>query len=192
MVLVLMTFMSVGVLALEYTTIGYNQATINIQNNLDPYYDDFFDFAVDAWNDAGVIDRSIVVNTQSDSEIRNFNFDDDSDYMLDSWMGTKGLYEVTVESSLSCDCHTAAAFEILINDFYVWDPAAEREGKLSTDNEVKGTIVHELGHAFGLEDFFKEENVLNSIMSYALDMDVTYTPQTRDVNNANVCWAPHR
>ena len=192
MVMVLMTFMSLGVWAVEYNEDGYSLATIYIQNNLDPYYDDFFDFAVDAWNDAGVIDRSIVVNTSSTSEIYDVNFDDDPNYTTEQYFKVLGFYEVMTTYPVRCSCHTASGFRIVINDFFVRDPVAANFGDQLTDNGVKGTIVHELGHAFGLVDFDTSENIQNSIMSYAVDYDQIYTPQTRDVNNANDCWAPHR
>lgn len=96
--------------ALNYCENGYYNAKIFIQNELDDYTS-YFEDAVDAWNNAGVIDREVVVNTSSSSYIHNCSFSDSNSYWEEYYSNAHGTYYATSTLSYACSCH---------NDF--WEP----------------------------------------------------------------------
>lgn len=82
------------------------------------------------------------------------------------------------------------SFEIALNDDIIDGYNYTYESDLA--KAVQGVICHELGHAFGLVDFYGNQYYMSSVMSNSRDVLAIYTTQTNDVNNANDCWAPHR
>lgn len=77
--------------ALNYCENGYYNAMIFTQNELNDYTS-YFEDAVDAWNNAGVIDREVVVNTSSSSYIHNCSFSKNTIYWTSSYSDADGVY----------------------------------------------------------------------------------------------------
>lgn len=184
---VLLIFMSAHSFAYDYNTLGYYNSTIFIKNQLTKYTNEFSD-AVGYWNNAGVIDRSITVNTVSSSFITNFRFSDYSNYWYLYYQQAEGVYEPLTYYAYACSCHQVTSFQISISE-------NEMDNyPFSESNNYKartGTIVHELGHAFGLIDYDGEYPTY-SVMDWDHIRYLIYTPQQMDINNANACWEIHR
>lgn len=189
--LLLMALFAVAVAAVEYDDSGYYNASIFIQNNLDEFYHDHLDTAVGYWDgydDDGnkhLPGRNIVINTVSSSEITNISFRGHPEYGLLNTEMTYGLYTPGYVSTSSCTCHTTRSFTILINDYFAREATDEY---LLTSNEVLATIVHEIGHTYGLIDFDEDYYVYDSIMSYRVNNDRMFKPQERDYRNARASW----
>lgn len=189
-----LTLLCITAHASEYDDSGYSKATIYIQNKLDEYYHDHFETAIGYWDgydDEGnkhLPGRSIVVNTESYSQITNVSFRFHPEFGVLNSQFTYGLYVVEYPTSLACDCHTTAGFTIYINDYFAREATDEY---LRTSNENLATIVHEMGHAYGLIDFDESYYVYDSIMSYRVNNNTMYQPQERDYRNARASWARH-
>lgn len=175
--------------ALNYCENRYYNAKIFIQNELDDYTS-YFEDAVDARNNAGVIDREVVVNTSSSSYIHNCSFSDSNSYWEEYYSNAHGTYYATSTLSYACSCHVVTSFVIALNDDKIDHYNYAYESDMS--KAVQSLICHELGHAFGLIDFYGSQYQLSSVMNTDRDVLNIYTPQTNDKNNANDCWEPHR
>lgn len=163
-----------------YNSDGYYHAKIYVQNELDNYQTPFSN-AISAWNNAGVTNRSIVVNTVSDSYVNNFDFHADDDFRGYNTLGYLAMYKWYGQSTtIACSCHKTYEFAIHLNDFLL---------SSKSDTQIKGIIVHEFGHAFGLSDLEDSTYRYTSVM-YATQTSV-YEPKSLDVANANACWATH-
>jgi len=188
MLTVLFTF-NIG--AVEYTTLGYRgiggSGTVFLQNHLDSsIYRDYLDDAVSAWNDAVVLGRSFVVNTQAGSIIYNFDFSTSVNPEYHD-LHEREVVAVTVywgQSTANCTCHTTYAFDIICNDALLANQSVKYK---------KATLVHELGHTLGLKDYDESDYdyVNYSIMCYGTDFNYWWQPFQFDIDNAEDCWAPH-
>lgn len=189
MIIALLFMSSISVYAYDYNDLGYFNADIFLQNDLSTYSDEFEE-AVALWNDAGVLERSIEVNTVSSSYIEDFDYADDEDYWYEDINEVYATYEPLSYYGYACSCHSVTSFKITLNE----GEFAEISYSTSTRNENAriGIIVHELGHAFGLIDYENGEYWTTSVMDYRRVLYQIYAPQSRDVNNANACWEVHR
>lgn len=177
-----------------YSTNGYRttstSAAIYFQNNLNnsSIYSNHLVTAVSYWNNAGLTDRTYVINTSSSSYIYNESFSDSPDPSIqeEGMNGTVAFYEPLFQNNTYCSCHRTRSFLIALND--------DSFGDMTTMYK-RGVITHELGHALGLSDLDTEEGSNTygnrSIMSYASDLETKATPYTFDVTNANEAWSPH-
>ena len=178
----------------DYDNSGYYNETIYIQNQLDTFYHDLFETAIEYWDgydsngDKYLPGRSIVINNVSSSIIDNINFRGHEDYGVYNTDETYGLYIIEYTSTMNCTCHTTGRFSIHINDYFA---RYAREEDLLTENEILSTITHELGHMYGLIDFNENYFVYDSIMSYRINMNTMYEPQERDYLSAQNSWARH-
>lgn len=178
--LMIILLFSITTYAVEfYNTDGYYHASIYVQNYLDNYQSQFSD-AVSAWNSAGITQRSIVINTQQDSYINNFDFHANDDFRGYNTLGYSALYKWYGQGIVTCDCHRTYEFAIHLNDFYFVN---------KSNTEIKSIIAHEFGHAYGLSDLESSSYRYTSLM-YASTSSLT-APTSLDVSNANTCWAPH-
>lgn len=133
-----------------YGTQGYFNSTVFIQNDLTKYTS-YLEDAIDIWNDAGVTDRSIEVNTVSDSYITNFKFGDYQEYWDEAIQEAYGVYEPLTMFSYACECHRTTSFKISMNDTVL--DGLNYADETYNENERLGAFVHEFGHTFGLSDY---------------------------------------
>lgn len=188
-ILVLVISSSIPAYAYDYNDLGYFNADIFLQNELSTYSDEF-EAAVDIWNEAGVLERSVVINTVSSSYIEDFDYADDENYWYEDVNEVYATYEPLSYYGYACSCHSVTTFKITLNE----GEFAEISYSTSTreENARIGIIVHELGHAFELIDYENGEYWSSSVMDYRRVLYQIYEPQTRDINNANACWEVHR
>lgn len=180
------TTVTVNADSAAYGTQGYYNATIFIQNDLTKYTS-YFEDAIDIWNNAGITDRSIEVNTVSSSYITNFKFSDYPEYWDEEIQEAYGFYDPLTMLPYACECHRTTSFKICMNETIL--DGLNYANETYNENERLGAFVHEFGHTLGLSDYGVIYN--GSVMDRNRDFKTIYEPTQTDIENAIECWSPH-
>ena len=133
-----------------------------------------------------------MVNNVSSSYITNVDFRDIRDLWDADYQQSYGAYTVLTTLSYACTCHIATSFVIRLNEHYM-EELNFVDDQLNT-NKRRKVIVHELGHALGLIDYYNGTHMYDSVMHNEQEFNsiLPVYPTSFDVANANACWAPHR
>lgn len=134
----------------------YYTNTVRVDNNMSSYSSEFIN-ARDAWNSSGA-DCTIISDSNSNNSIE-----------IDTTISGTGLYVPGTAAPVT-------QFDIFINPSNM---------SIEWNHRVKGTIVHELGHALGLGDIETGQYI---IMGYSRDFNSLIEPAASDINGVNTIW----
>lgn len=157
----LLTF-SQSASAYRLISYGHDSAYIKMWNpsvDLSSTYQVPYQRAKSAWYNTSSPAQIIDESTDHQHQIYNRQ-------IADTW---NGQYTATWKNSNG----TARSFTIVLNDTIL---------KNASYNCIQSVIVHEFGHAFGLDDNPPESP---SIMRYDRNRETMITPQQDDVNGVN-------
>ncbi|WP_010248588.1 hypothetical protein [Acetivibrio cellulolyticus] len=144
---------------------GYNSTSVDINlYNLSSVYSTAFSNAKSSWNN---VDTPCSIYSSPYS----------SNYIYDIAYNSTYLSQYLVyENDYTDPDHITTRFNIKINNNYVMTMQTQEKGSI---------IAHEIGHAFGLNDYDAVSTVL---MSHTRNRYSLYSPKTGDIEGVNASW----